>query len=54
MTQREKLGIGIIVGLFVMFGIVLWFTIDRPSGGTGSFENNVIIEQRVKNLNKSQ
>jgi len=54
MTHKEKLGIGIIIGLFVIFGLLLWFTMEPPAGGSGSFENNVIIDQRVKNLNKSQ
>lgn len=53
MTQKEKIGVGIIVALFVFLGVVLWITITPPADSSGSFENNVIIDQRVKNLNKS-
>lgn len=52
MTQQEKIGTGIIIALFAIFGIVLYFTVTPPSGTSGSFENNVIIEQRIRNLNK--
>lgn len=52
MTQKEKVGIGVIIALFVILGIALWITIKPPASSSGSFENNVIIDQRVRNLNK--
>lgn len=54
MTSKEKIGVAVIIGLFVICGLILYFTIESPNGGTGSFENNVIIDQRVRNLEKSQ
>lgn len=54
MTQKDKIGVVVIIGLFVVLGVILFITIDRPSGSPGSFENNVIIDQRVKNVNKSR
>ena len=54
MTKRDKIGVGIFVSLFILFGIILYFTIKPPSGNPGTFDSNVIIDQRVKNLEKSR
>ncbi len=51
MTKRDRIGLYVLVGLFSMFGLLLFFTVDRPTGTTRSIENNVIVEQRIKNLN---
>jgi hypothetical protein len=53
MTQKEKIGLGVLVGLFIALGLALFVTVKRPSNSGGSFENNVIIDQRVRNLNKN-
>ncbi|MBX3177853.1 MAG: hypothetical protein KF886_10865 [Candidatus Hydrogenedentes bacterium] len=53
MSSKEKIGVAVIIGLFLVFGLILFLTIESP-GGTGSFENNVIIDQRVRNLEKSR
>ncbi|MCF6286620.1 MAG: hypothetical protein L3K26_15710 [Candidatus Hydrogenedentes bacterium] len=52
MTQKEKVGVAVIVALFAGLALTLYLTIDRPTNKGGSFENNVIIDQRVRNLNK--
>lgn len=52
MTSRDKIGVAVIIGLLGVFVLALYITIKRPTSSSGSFENNVIIEQRVKNLNK--
>ena len=54
MTQREKIGVVVLVGLFTALGLALYLTVERPSNKNGSFENNVIIDQRIQNLNKSR
>ncbi len=54
MTQKEKAGIGILIGLFLVLGLALYLSVERPTNKAGSFENNAIIDQRVRNLNKSQ
>ena len=51
MTRRDRIGLYVLVGLFSVFGLLLYFTVDRPSGTTRGIENNVIVEQRIKNLN---
>ena len=54
MTQREKVGVVVLIGLFAALGLALYLTVKRPSNKNGSFENNVIIDQRVRNLNNSR
>ena len=54
MTQKEKKGIGVLIGLFLVLGLALYLSVKRPANSSGSFENNVIIDQRVRNLNKGQ
>lgn len=49
MNSKEKLGAMILAGFFLVVCIILFFTIDRPDGELRSIENNVIIEQRMKN-----
>lgn len=52
MTNRDKLGAAVMITLFAIFFAILYWTIKPPSSNPGSFNKNVIIEQRVKNLNK--
>lgn len=53
MTNKERIGAAVLVGLFVLMGVLLWFTMSRPDGDGRSIENNVIIEQRMKNRNQN-
>ena len=54
MTRKDRIGLYVLLGLFAMFGLLLYFTVDRPSGTTRSIENNVIVEQRIKILKSRQ
>ena len=54
MTKRDRIGLYVLLGLFTMFGLMLFFTVDRPTGTQRSIENNVIVEQRMKNLKMRQ
>ena len=54
MTKRDRIGLYVLLGLFTMFGLMLFFTVDRPTGTGRSIENNVIVEQRIKNLKSRQ
>ena len=54
MTRKDRIGLYVLLGLFAAFGLLLYFTVDRPSGTTRSIENNVIVEQRIKNLKSRQ
>ena len=50
MSRRDRIGLLILVGMFCAFGILLYITVDRPSGPVRGFENNAVVEQRIKNL----
>lgn len=54
MTRKDRLGLYILLGIFSIFGLLLYFTVDRPTGTTRSIENNFIVEQRIKNLKLRQ
>ncbi len=54
MTHRDRIGLYVLIGLFTVFGLLLYFTADRPSGPIRSIENNIIVEQRVKRINSRQ
>ncbi|MFP6581889.1 MAG: hypothetical protein VCD00_04965 [Candidatus Hydrogenedentota bacterium] len=48
MTTKERNGAILLVAIFCLLGILLFFTVERPTGELRSIENNVIIEQRMK------
>lgn len=50
MTRRDRIGLYVLLGLFSMFGLLIYFTAERPTGPGRSIENNIIVEQRVKYL----
>lgn len=54
MKKKDRIGLYVLLGLFAMFGLLLYFTVERPTGATRSIENNVIVEQRIKNLKSRQ
>ena len=54
MTRKDRIGLYVLMGLFAMFGLLLYFTVDRPSGTLRGIENNVIVEQRIKMLKSRQ
>lgn len=54
MKRQEKMGAIVLVGLLSILAIVLFFSTTRPSGPGRGFDNNVIVQQRVINLNKSK
>ena len=54
LSKRDRIGLLLLVGLFCVFGVLLYITVDRPSGPLRNFENNAIIEQRIKNQQNQQ
>lgn len=53
MSTGEKVGLGVLVGLFVLFGVILWATVERPAHTVSDPSESVIIQQRIINLEKS-
>ncbi len=56
MTTRERVGMVVLVILFITLGTILATLVARRNTGpaTGTFENNPIVEQRIINLQKSR
>ncbi len=50
MVRKEKIGAVVVICIFGLLGIALYLTIERPTGPSRGIENNVIIEQRMKNI----
>lgn len=54
MTRQEKIGLGILILLFAVFVGILAVTVKPFDSGERDFETNIFVEQRMKNLQKSQ
>jgi len=52
MTKQEKIGLGAIIALFVVFCGILFFTVKPFSDTERDFETNIFVEQRMINLQK--
>jgi hypothetical protein len=50
LSRRDRIGLLALVGLFSIFAVLLYFTVDRPSGPVRGFDNNAVVEQRIRNL----
>jgi hypothetical protein len=53
MTSRDKLGVGIIIGLLALLGVVLVWTFRPVGTANRGYEDNVVVQQRVINTQKS-
>jgi hypothetical protein len=49
LNKRDRIGLFVLLGLFCAFAVLLYFTVDRPSGPLRGFDNNVVVQQRIKN-----
>ena len=49
LSKRDRIGLIVLVSLFCAFGVLLFLTVERPTGPLRNFENNAVIEQRMKN-----
>jgi len=53
MTQKDKIGLGVLIALFAVFFGILVFS-WKDSGEPRKLEDNVLIQQRMINLQKSK
>lgn len=51
MTKRERIGVVVLVSLFVVFTIILVFTV-RTLGNPRPVEESFFVQQRIRNLNR--
>ncbi len=54
MTRRDKYGVAVLVALFGVLFVLLILTSKRYGSASNSYENSVIVQQRVINLQKSK
>lgn len=54
MTRRDKIGLGVVVGLLALIAVGLWFTWERPAGPARSFDESVLVERRMQILDQNQ
>ena len=54
MRRRDKIGIVVIVALFITLGVIYVVTVDRPEGPLRGFSDNVVVKQTIINQNKSK
>ena len=54
MTTRDKLGLAILIGVFVLLGLALAWTYDGFSGPGHSPSESPIVKQRLINLQKGK
>ena len=52
MTKKDKIGVVVLIGLFIILGIVLVWTFEPVGSARRGFDDNVIVKQRTINLNK--
>lgn len=54
MSKRDRIGLYVLLGLFTFFGLLLYFSVDRPTAPLRDLENNVLVELRIKALESRQ
>jgi len=54
MSKRDKMGAWLLVGLFVLLGVALYISLPKHEGEARSPEDSVVVQQRMKNLEKSR
>ena len=53
-SRKEKWGIAVLIGVLAACALGLVLMRSRPEGTLRGFQNNVIVEQRLINLQKSR
>lgn len=54
LSTRDKIGLGIIIGLMVLLLAIFTLTVQPPKGNATGPEDSVFVKQRMKNLQKMQ
>ena len=50
MSRQEKVGVVVLISILSALIITLVFTIKRPTGPVRDFDESVIVQQRIRNL----
>jgi hypothetical protein len=54
MTRRDKVGLGVLIALFVLFAVLLVWTLRGTAKPGHAPEDSIFVRQRIINLNKSK
>jgi hypothetical protein len=54
MSRDEKLGLGALILLFLLAFAILFYTVTPAGTNKGGAADSVIVQQRLKNLEKSR
>jgi hypothetical protein len=54
LSKKDKQGIVILVVMFVLLGIALILTLPSPEGPGRGWSENVLVEQRMNNLERNR
>jgi hypothetical protein len=54
MTSKDKVGVGILVGLFALLGTLLVWTFATPGSASNSIGESVLVKQRMINIQKGR
>ena len=54
MSSKDKIGVTVIIGVLLFLGLALLITFQRPTGPLRDFDENVIVQQRIKNLERNR
>jgi len=54
LSKRDRIGLMLLVGLFCFFGLLMFFTIDRPANQARGFEDSVLIQQRMRMMEEKK
>lgn len=54
MSRDEKLGLGAVILMFLLAFAILFYTITPAGTHKGDASDSVIVQQRIKNLEKSK
>jgi hypothetical protein len=52
LSKRDRIGLIMLVGLFCVFGLLMFLTVDRPSNQARGFEDSVLIQQRMRMMDE--
>lgn len=54
LAKRDRIGLIILIGLFSILGLLMFFTVERPTGPQRNFENNALVQNRFKGQNNGR
>lgn len=54
MSRRDKVGLAVLIALFITFAVVLVVMMKPRGPAKYGFEDNIFVKQRIVNVQKSR